>query len=41
MAEAIADLAEVILGRREPTELSVPLSADTYVWVDYRPFVFE
>ena len=41
MAEAIAELAEVILGRREPTEMSVPLSADTYVWVDYRPFVFE
>lgn len=41
MAAAIAELAEVIVGERTAAELSVPLSDQTYVWVDYRPFVFE
>ncbi|MCG8481593.1 MAG: galactose ABC transporter substrate-binding protein [Spirochaetales bacterium] len=41
MAEAIAELAEVIIAGRETTDLSVPLTEGTYVWVDYRPFVFE
>ncbi len=41
MAEAIAELSEVIIAGRETADMSVPLTDGTYVWVDYRPFVFE
>lgn len=41
MAEAIVELARIILDGRDPSELSFPIVDEKYIWIDYQPFVIE
>jgi len=39
MAEAMVELAKILLDRSPLSSLSVPLEKNKYVWIDYRPYI--
>lgn len=39
MAISIVELTELLLGERTEEELSVPISDEKYIWIDYQPFI--